>query len=169
MRSILLIALAGASLYADALPEVPPYVLPPARISYDDGQDAMSARLFRTTTLRRQVNLSGWWDFVSDKADAGESARYFEKFPDPETQLWVPGTWNAQPRYWQYLGAGWFRRKFELPGNGNALIHFSGVFHRAKVWLDGRLLGEHEGGYLPFTFLVCGTTKGPHTLVVRAD
>lgn len=154
---------------AATVPEIPPYVLPPAKLAWDDGQDAMGSRLFKTTSLRRQVNLSGLWDFVPDPGDRGEPDRYFEHFPRPETKLWVPGTWNSQPRYWQYEGAGWYRRRIELPESGNARICFSGVFYRAKVWMDGNLLGEHEGSYLPFSFLVRDTSKGSHTLVVRAD
>ena len=129
----------------------------------------MGSRLFRTTSMRQQVNLSGWWDFVADPKDTGETERYFEHFPKPETVLWVPGTWNVQPRYWQYVGPGWYRRTFELPQSGNARIEFSGVFYRATVWLDGQCLGRHEGGYLPFSLLVRDTNKGGHTLVVRAD
>ncbi|MGA2271121.1 MAG: glycoside hydrolase family 2 TIM barrel-domain containing protein [Bryobacteraceae bacterium] len=169
MKLLSFAVLVAASLQAAAYPEIPPYVLPPARIAWDDGQDAMGSRLFRTTTLRQQVNLSGWWDFVPDSKDAGESERYFERFPKPEAALWVPGTWNAQPRYWQYVGPGWYRRTFDLPRSGNARIHFSGVFYKVKIWLDGNFLGEHEGSYLPFSFLVRDTSKGAHTLVVRAD
>jgi beta-glucuronidase len=157
------------ALSAGEYPQIPPYVLPPSRMVWDDGQDAMASRLFRTTSLRRQVNLAGWWDFTPDPKDAGESGRYFERFPKPETSLWVPGTWNSQARYWQYVGAGWYRRTLDLPENGNARICFSGVFYRAKIWLDGIMLGEHEGSYLPFSFLVRDINKGSHTLVVRAD
>ena len=34
---------------------------------------------------------------------------------------------------------------------------------------DGRLVGEHEGGYLPFDYTVTGLSKGLHTIVVRVD
>jgi beta-glucuronidase len=56
-----------------------------------------------------------------------------------------------------------------VPADGNLRICFGSVFYFAKVWLDGRLLGEHEGGYLPFSYTAPGVTKGLHTLVVRAD
>jgi beta-glucuronidase len=42
--------------------------------------------------------------------------------------------------------------------------------YRAKVWLNGELLGEHIGGYLPFTFDVTGEFKSSaNRLVVRVD
>jgi beta-glucuronidase len=164
-----LVGLMWVASAAAQAPDVPAYVLPPARMAFRDTQDPMGSRLFRTTLTRTQVNLAGWWDFAADPKDAGEAARWFERFPAPEAALWVPGSWNAEARYWQYVGAGWHRRTFELPADGNARIHFSGVFYRAKVWLDGTLLGEHEGAYLPFDFVVRGLRKGPHSLVVRAD
>ena len=154
---------------AAQFPEIPPSVLPPARMAHDDGQDAMGDRLFRTTALRTQVSLNGWWDFVSDPDDTGESNHFFENFPAAETALWAPGTWNAQARYWQYVGKGWYHRRFDWPQTGDMLLRFSAVFYRAKVWLDGKLLGENEQSYLPFTFLVRGLSKGSHALVVSAD
>lgn len=153
----------------ESFPEVPPFVLPPARMVWDDGQDAMASRLFCTTELRRQINLSGWWDFVPDPEDIGESRAYFRRFPQPETRLWVPGTWNAQARYWQYVGPAWYRRSFDLPRRGNLRLRFGGVFYYSKVWLDGQYLGKHEGGYLPFTFLAPNARQGRHTIIVRVD
>ncbi|MFB3826499.1 MAG: glycoside hydrolase family 2 protein [Bryobacteraceae bacterium] len=149
-------------------PDIPVSILAEPAM-FDDGQDAMHSRLFRTTTARTQVDLAGWWEFASDPGDAGETRGYPARFPQPETRLWVPGTWNSVARYWNYVGVGWYRRRFDLPAGGNLRLHFGSVFYRAKVWLDGRLLGEHEGGYLPFWFTVSEAAKGAHTIVVRAD
>ncbi len=158
-----------ASIRGADLPEIPSYVLPPARVHSEDGQDAMGARLFRTTTIRRQVDLGGWWDFLTDPEDVGEKDVYFRKFPIPETRLWVPGTWNAQARYWQYVGPAWYQRTFETPADGNLRLRFGSVFYRSEVWLDGRPLGKHEGGYLPFTLEVKDVRKGTHRITVRVD
>ncbi|HEY3130627.1 MAG TPA: hypothetical protein VGL91_14310 [Acidobacteriota bacterium] len=40
-----------------AFPEIPPSALPVAKIAYNDGQDPMGSRLFRTTEPRVQINL----------------------------------------------------------------------------------------------------------------
>jgi len=149
--------------------DVQPSVLQPPRMAWNDGRDAMGDRLFRTTTTRNQINLSGWWDFVTDPQGKGEANRYFEKFPAPETSLWVPGTWNIEPRYFAYLGTAWYHRDFDVPQDGDLLLHFSAVFLKAKVWMDGRLLGAHEEAYLPFSFLVRNVSKGRHSLVVSVD
>ncbi len=165
--------LALSSLFAQAsyeqFPEIPPSVLAPALQASSDPGDPMNSRLFRTTTLRPQIQLEGFWDFITDPNDQGESSQYFVSFPKPETRVWIPGSWNTYARYWHYEGAAWFQRAFEVPASGELRIRFAGVFYRSKVWLDGKLLGEHEGGYTPFTFLIPGVTKGAHRLVVLVD
>nr|WP_179580719.1 sugar-binding domain-containing protein [Leifsonia psychrotolerans] len=51
-----------------------------------------------------------------------------------------------------------YRRQFTLAGavtptaDERVLVHFGAVDQHAEVWLNGILLGEHTGGYLPFSF-----------------
>jgi beta-glucuronidase len=151
------------------LPQVVPNILPGPVMSVDDGQDVVMNRLFRTTTVRRQTSLAGIWDFKADPLDAGESLGFPSRFPRPDTQVWLPGSWNTIPRYWQYQGTAWFRRRFEIRDEGILRICFSGVFYHARVWLDGVFVGEHEGGYSPFSFVVKDIRRGNHELTVRAD
>jgi len=153
----------------DIFPEIPPSVLPIAKIDYNDGQDPMNSRLFRTTTTRTQVNLSGFWDFITDPDSIGETESFYTSFPQPETQLWVPGTWNSIPRYWQYQNTAWYNHTFDLPADGNLRIRFDGVFYTSKVWLDGKLIGENEGAYSPFSFLTQNIEKGKHRLTVKVN
>ncbi len=150
-------------------PEIPPSVLAPAAIEWDGGQDPMASRLFRTTTSREQISLGGLWDFVTDPKGAGEERGYAGAFPRPETQLWVPGSWNTQARYWQYEGPAWLSRTFDVPRDGLLRIRFGGVFYLCRVYLDGEAIGDHEGGYLPFSFVKSNVRKGRHRITVRVD
>jgi beta-glucuronidase len=150
-------------------PEIPPSALPIALQETVLPNDPMASRLFRTTSLRTQIQLGGFWDFVTDPEQIGEAQGYFRSFPAPETRMWVPGTWNSYARYWHYEGPAWLSREFETSVPGQLRIRFGGVFYRAKVWLNGRLLGEHEGGYLPFAMVARDVPAGKHTLVVLAD
>lgn len=163
----MIIALFGPA--AAQFPEIPASTLPAPKMKFDDGQDPMRERLFRTTTRRTQIDLGGWWDFAADPSDSGEKSGYAASLPRAETRLWVPGTWNSSARYWNYAGPAWYQRTFEVPAAGNLRLRFGSVFYVAKVWLDGRLLGEHEGGYLPFVYTVPNVSQGVHRLVVRAD
>jgi hypothetical protein len=48
------------------------------------------------------------------------------------------------------------------------ILHFGAVDYHATVWLNGRLLGEHEGGYLPFELALSDAARpGANELVVR--
>src|SRR5206468_7942542 len=52
-----------------------------------------------------------------------------------------------------FFKAVWYRRTFEAPELGNSarlILHFGAVDYCAKVWVNGQLAGEHEGGYTPF-------------------
>jgi beta-galactosidase len=69
---------------------------------------------------------------------------------------------------------GWYRKRFTIPkeDDGRRIrIDFDGAFRDCHVWLNGILLGRHEGGYSPFgfdatDFIVYG---GENVLVVRVD
>jgi hypothetical protein len=49
----------------------------------------------------------------------------------------------------------WYRRKFESPkleDDGRLLLHFGAVDWKCTVWINGKQVGEHTGGFNPFTF-----------------
>jgi beta-glucuronidase len=89
----------------------------------------------------------------------------------------VPGSWNDQvPGARDELGPAWYERRFELPpgvlpsDGREAVIRFGSVCYRAEIFLNGQLLGGHEGGHLPFA-VDCADAlrRGENVLVVRAD
>jgi beta-glucuronidase len=124
----------------------------------------------------RRISLAGAWKFAADYQDWGE--RYRWQDPSYGDGVWdlvtVPHTWSMDPRFPSYVGAGWYRLRFATPSDiagRHVRLAFEAVFARAKVWLNGTLVGEHEGGYTPFEFDVGGLLRrdGPNLLVVRAD
>lgn len=70
----------------------------------------------------------------------------------------------------QYL---WYFRSVELPeiAEGNRLLlHFGAVDERCIVWWNGKLMGSHIGGYLPFSFDVTEAAReGKNTIWVRVQ
>lgn len=49
----------------------------------------------------------------------------------------------------------WYRRSFRIPPEWKRqriLLHFEAVDWQASVWLNGRFLGRHRGGYDAFEF-----------------
>jgi beta-galactosidase/beta-glucuronidase len=67
----------------------------------------------------------------------------------------------------------WYARTFDVPGavrRGRVLLHLGAVDYRAKVWLNGQPLGEHEGGYDPLEFDVTSALRPEsNRLVVRVE
>ena len=48
-----------------------------------------------------------------------------------------------------------YRKRFRLPEGfveGRVLLHFGAVDQECEVFLNKKKLGEHKGGYLPFSF-----------------
>jgi beta-galactosidase/beta-glucuronidase len=125
--------------------------------------------------LRRAgwTNLDGPWQFALDR-----EARWRE----PGDVRWertivvpfAPESRASGVHDTSFYLACWYRRPLDVaPPNGGErlLVRFGAVDHRATVWLDGRRVGEHEGGYTPFAVDVTPHVRqgGSHQLVVRAE
>ena len=68
----------------------------------------------------------------------------------------VPLPWQAQfADLRQTSGRATYRRSFARPmGAGQVVLRFGAVSYFAEVRLNGHLLGQHEGGYLPFEWVI---------------
>ncbi len=135
-----------------------------------------SLRASDDTTAVRRVSLNGEWKFAADYQNVGDTSAWFA--PDYGDGVWdrvgVPHTWSHDPRFVGFVGAGWYRHRFTAPAaaaDRHVRLTFGAVFARARVWLNGELLGRHEGGYTPFEFDVTARLKPGATnlLVVCAD
>jgi len=81
-------------------------------------------------------------------------------------------SWNAQfADLRDYMGAAWYRTTFnepQLKDGRRALINFGAVDYYSEVYVNGKRIGAHEGGYTPFEFDVTDALKvGANQLVVR--
>jgi beta-galactosidase/beta-glucuronidase len=146
---------------------------PPAAPVSEVAQDPMG---YPRPQLRRDewLSLNGMWDFELD----------------PEAELTRPGqvSWSKRIRVpfspeTEQSGIGdrglfracWYRRRFvapELVDGQRLIVHFGAVDYHASVWLNGTRLGEHEGGYAPFSFDVTeflDFSTGEQELVVRVE
>ncbi len=137
---------------------------------------------------REHRDLSGQWQYIVDPMRMGFRSgrmRSFHRDLTPEDQelieydwqssprLTVPGDWNSQVRelLW-YEGLVWFRRAFDAVDRPaeRAFLYFEAVNYHAHVYLNGEKLGEHVGGFTPFSFEVTGKLKPEgNVLVVGAD
>lgn len=93
---------------------------------------------------------------------------------DTSPTLNVPGDWNTQrPELLYYEGSVWYRKTFAsagMPAGQRAFLRFGAVNYRADVYLNGKKLGTHVGGFTPFTFEATRLLqRGTNSLVVKVD
>lgn len=115
------------------------------------------------------------WGFAADRGMSSPGRRAEYDF-DLADGVVVPGDWNTQRERWHfYEGAMWFRRRFATPPERDGrrfVLHVGAANHRASVYLNGTLVGEHEGGYGPFCIEVTDELRADgaeNALVVRVD
>jgi len=118
-------------------------------------------------------NPNPWDGFFLDKQPANKSQLVEYSF-DLSPTLWVPGDWNSQDdRLLYYEGTIWYRRKFDLPAiepSSQIFIWFGAVNYEADVYLNGKKLGKHIGGFTPFQYEVSNLLKMEgNSLVVKVD
>ncbi len=76
--------------------------------------------------------------------------------------LRVPGDWNTQdPALFRFEGVVWYEKDFEwTPETGRrTFLHVGAANYRAVVWVNGKRICEHEGGFTPFD---CEATAALH-------
>jgi beta-glucuronidase len=93
---------------------------------------------------------------------------------DRWTQITVPNAWNATDESPASMrgSVGWYRKDFRLPRvpkGSSWIVRFESVNYRSTVYLNGHVLGKHEGGYIPFEFDLSHLKRGTNTLLVRVD
>ena len=105
---------------------------------------------------RETIDLSGFWYFKIDPKKKGEKENWHMASTFEWDKLFVPANWNEQSTdYMDYMGKAWYARSFHVPKDWEeklVLMCFEGVNYKAKVWMNGQFLGEHEGGFTPFAF-----------------
>jgi beta-galactosidase len=121
---------------------------------------AAQAATYEPPDVRQRVDLNAGWRFVRADVPGAQNPAFDDSGWAPVT---VPHTWNAQDgqdggaNY--HRGAGWYRRHYTPPAGfaGKKLwLQFAGVNSVADVWVNGRYLGRHKGGYARFRFDATG-------------
>jgi beta-glucuronidase len=143
---------------------------------------------------RRTTSLDGAWRTIVDAFEKGyydyryqpradgyfldrkaqEETDRIEYSFDTSPTLLVPGDWNTQREsLLLYEGTIWYRQTFDDPredAGSRLFVWFGAVASRAHVFLNGELLGMHEGAFTPFNFEITGAVKpSGNVIIVKAD
>lgn len=135
--------------------------------------------------LRRShwCTLDGSWDFAYDDAETGldrdwpsrgVGERTITVPLPPESGLSGIGETGYHPVVWysRAITADDLARAGQPTQGERVLLHLGAVNYRASVWIDGRLVGEHEGGHVPFALDITRALPSDGEdalLVVRAE
>ena len=136
---------------------------------------------------RSAESLNGRWNFGVDWYDTCRRAKWFlEKTRDEagrpipvdwDWESWermkVPACWNMEREELHYFeGSGVYTRTFrylvEKPGE-RAFLRFEGAAYRATVFLNGKLLGTHDGASTPFCAEISGVAEADNRIVVVVE
>lgn len=138
-------------------------------------------------------SLNGYWKCIVDVQEEGfydyrmkESRSGFfrnQKPTRPEDlveydfdrsdSLKVPGDWNTQrERLFFYEGCVWYKRNFrhEPHAGKHTVLYFGAVNYEAVVYVNGKKVGTHEGGFTPFNYDITDVVvPGDNFLIVKVD
>ncbi|CAN5922202.1 hypothetical protein BH11GEM2_BH11GEM2_21710 [soil metagenome] len=109
------------------------------------------------------VNLNGTWHFKFDAANSGEGNRWFDTALSAPQDIRVPFSWGAPlSGVADSADIGWYQRTVRVPAawRGKRVYLVVGASDwRTSVWLDGTKVGEHQGGYTPFSVELTPSAK----------
>ena len=139
---------------------------------------------------RRITSLNGEWSYIVDPMNNGlPESSFFGGFPKNKTQktgmelieynfetaakIQIPGAWNAiDKKLFFYRGPVWLYKKFNYQRKKEAITHLyiEGSNFTTKIFINGSIVGEFEGGYVPFNFEISKYLKdGENILLVQTD
>ena len=142
---------------------------------------------------RQKISLNGKWNYIVDVQEEGyydyrmnptpngfflnakpqkpeDLIEYdFDKSPDME----IPSDWNTKDeKLFFYEGTVWFKKSFNYTPkeNKHVILYFGAVNYEAIVYINGKLVGKHIGGFTPFNFDVTDKIKeGENFLILKVD
>jgi len=114
------------------------------------------------------TNLSGLWQYAITTKDEARPNKYDGEILVPYC---IESALSGVKKTVQPDQLLWNKRTFSKPllKNGEKLLlHFGAVDWQAKVYVNGKELGKHEGGYTAFSFDITEALKdGENELLVK--
>jgi beta-galactosidase/beta-glucuronidase len=120
------------------------------------------------------LNLNGTWQFEIDAGDSGLERGLVNKELSGEiTVPFCPESELSGVHNVDFMAAVWYRRAVKIPkswGKRRVLLHFQAVDYDATVWVNGKEVARHRGGFTPITIDLQHMVSGGEeaTIVVRA-
>ena len=126
------------------------------------------------------MNLNGTWEFEIDYGKSGRNRRIYENvetsMPALSKSITVPFCPESDLSgigHKDFMNCVWYRKVITIPDNwleGNVFLHFGAVDYKSYIYVNGKEVGEHIGGYTSFKFNISAyLTKGENVITLCAD
>ena len=170
----LLLMVLGQPLAAQVLPEGPVLAAADLRKAQSlDGEWTYSVDPFRDGQAGFHGAEPGTGYRRYDDTDVEARTALYEYDMDRAETVALPSSWMTHaPEMRYYKGLVWYQKRFDAavgPGQ-RQFLRFGAADYAADVWLNGKKVGRHEGGFTPFAFEVTGLLRASgNRLVVGVD
>ena len=120
-------------------------------------------------------NLNGEWAFEFDPEDKGISQHWENESTVFSKKINVPFPWGAALSGLEdEADIGWYQRNIQINPEWKGkrvFLTIGAADWETMVWLDGKLIGKHQGGYVPFSFELTDYIRygQSQSLVIRVD
>ena len=142
---------------------------------------------------RKKISLNGKWNYIVDVQEEGyygyrmevRGRGFFmnEKPKNPDDlveydfdkapQMNIPSDWNTKDdKLFFYEGTIWFKKSFSYTINPQkkVILYFGAVNYESIIYLNGKLIGKHEGGFTPFNFDITKQIRnGENFVILKVD
>ncbi|WP_281225697.1 glycoside hydrolase family 2 protein [Flavobacterium aquiphilum] len=149
---------------------------------------------------RNTTSLNGVWNYIVDPYQTGFYSFHLDQYDkqekapksafysnyhavnkqelveydfDKSPTINIPSDWNSQvPELKYYEGNVWFKKSFDynLAAKKRLFIYLGAINYKADVYLNGKKLGTHEGGFTPFNYEITSVVKPKDNyLVIKVD
>ena len=142
---------------------------------------------------RKKISLNGKWNYIVDIQDSGyydyrlsisDNGFFMNEKPknpddlveydfDKAPQMDIPSDWNTKDdKLFFYEGTIWFKKSFNYTINPQkkVILYFGAVNYESIIYLNGKLIGKHEGGFTPFNFDITKQIRnGENFVILKVD
>lgn len=111
---------------------------------------------------------AGWRFHLGDVAGAEAkdfNDKSWEVVSTPHTVQLMPAEASGCRNY---QGIAWYRKHFVLPKEcvgRDVTLHFEAIMGKQTIYINGKKVKEHEGGYLPITISLSGCSVGDDIVI----
>lgn len=119
----------------------------------------------------RWLNLNGEWQFEVEKTTCDYLKK--ENYEQLISVPFCPESLLSGIAHTDFMKSVWYKRDFclsEEETSGRVVLNFGAVDYYCTVYVNGKSVGSHKGGYVPFAFDITeNVISGSNTVVVHAE